>query len=139
MPNFIITNSIPVYDSIEIKVANIDGAKCKTVKKFLAVISKELAFPAYFGKNLDAFDEMINDLSWLLEEAVIIAITNFENLLENDETEDGDAKGLILSLLDQAADEQKNTKDGTPIRIIIEKTLEIESYLEENGLEFMKN
>lgn len=139
MPNFIVTKSIPVYDSVEIKVANIDGAKCKTVKKFLTVIAKGLSFPDYFGKNLDAFDEMINDLSWLLEEAVIIAITNFENLLENDETEDGDAKGLILSLLDQAADEQKNTKDGTPIRIIINDTPELENYLAENGLEFIKN
>lgn len=139
MPNFIITDSIINYNSEEILSITIDGKKCKNLEKFLKIIAEELKFPEYFGENLDAFDEMINDLSWLEQEAVVINIINFEHFIEIDTSEDGDSKGLVLSLLDQAADEQKIGKDGTPIKIIIKNEEDLDEYLEENGIEFLRN
>ena len=138
MPNFIISNTIPEYNDVDILVANIDGAKCKSLKKFFAVIAKELRFPEYFGHNLDAFDEMINDLTWLGYEAVIIIITNFEDLLILEEEDEEDNKGLVMSLLDQASDDQQQIKDGIPIKIIIKNESDLEEYLNSNGIEFMK-
>ena len=139
MPNFILSTTIPEYNTEDILVAKIDGSKSKTLVKFFTVISKELYFPDYFGANLDSFDEMINDLTWLEQEAVIIVITHFDDLLKNEVMEDDeDCKGLILSLLDQAADDQKNTKDGIPIKIIIEMNSEVIQYLNEMGIEFLK-
>ncbi len=139
MPNFIISKKIPEYSDVDILVANIDGAKCKTLDKFFKVIAKELRFPDYFGNNLDAFDEMINDLTWLGYEAVIITITNFGQLLELEEDEDEDNKGLVISLLDQAADDQQQIKDGIPIKMIIKLEPNLEQYLDDNGIEFIRN
>lgn len=138
MPNFIISNTIPEYNDVDILVANIDGSKCKSLKKFFSEIAKELRFPEYFGHNLDAFDEMINDLTWLGYEAVIIIITNFEDLLILEAEDEEDPKGLIVSLLDQAADDQQQIKDGIPIKIIIKKEPNLEEYLDSNGIEFIK-
>ncbi len=142
MPNFVISKNIPEYNSEDILVAHLDGKKCKTLEKFFKSIASELKFPDYFGNNLDSFDEMINDLTWLEEEAVIIIIKNLESLLIDaiDESEeDEDYKGLILSLLDQAADDQKNIKDGLPIKIIVEKSTISEEYLDGIGIEYLKN
>jgi RNAse (barnase) inhibitor barstar len=139
MPNFVISKNIPEYNTDDILVANIDGEKCKTLKKFYSIIEKELLFPDYFSRNLDSFDEMINDLTWLEQEAVIIIIKNFDSFLEKEELEEEDNKGLIMSLIDQAADEQSHIKDGVPIKIIIEFQTELEAYLETNGIEFIKN
>ena len=140
MANFIVTDKIPNYDSSEIIIAKIDGKKSKTLAKFYKTIGKELNFPEYFGGNLDAFDEMINDLTWLEHEAAIIIITNLEELLADEENEeDEDIKGLILSLLDQAADEQKVGTEGTPIKILIEKSDFTENYLNEIGIDFLRN
>lgn len=139
MPNFIISKKIPEYSDVDILVANIDGSKCKTLNKFFKEIAKALRFPAYFGHNLDGFDEMINDLTWLGYEAVIIIITNFGQLLELEEDEEEDNKGLVISLLDQAADDQQQIKDGIPIKIIIQSEPNLEDYLDANGIEFIRN
>jgi RNAse (barnase) inhibitor barstar len=138
MSNFIITDTIADYNTEEILSFTLDGKKCTTLEEFLELIAVELKFPNYYGHNLDAFDEMINDLSWLEQEAIVINIINFQHFIENDTSEDGDSKGLILSLLDQAADEQKIGKDGTPIKIMIKNEDDLEKYLDENGIEFLR-
>lgn len=40
-------------------------------------------FPNYFGENWDAFEECLRDLSWLNYEAIVLVITDTENLLLN--------------------------------------------------------
>lgn len=40
----------------------IDGKDCLSTKALFKTFSKKLAFPDYFGKNWDAFNECINDL-----------------------------------------------------------------------------
>lgn len=49
--------------------AHIDGKMVESKGEFIAAAGKALAFPDYahgrgFGKNWDAFEEMINDMSW---------------------------------------------------------------------------
>jgi hypothetical protein len=139
MPNFILSNDKPEYDAVEILLVNIDGKSCKTLDTFYKIIGSQLKFPDYFGENLDAFDEMITDLTWLEEDAIIIKIINFDALLSDEVLEDEeDCKGLILSILDSAADDQKNGTEGTPIKIILDKNEDIETFLEEFGIEFIK-
>ena len=41
-------------------------------------------FPDYFGGNWNAFDECINDLSWLTSEQYVILISKTDKLLVND-------------------------------------------------------
>jgi RNAse (barnase) inhibitor barstar len=44
---------------------NLYGQKMKTKKNLFDEFNKLLHFPIYFGNNWDAFDECINDLTWL--------------------------------------------------------------------------
>ena len=56
-------------------IATIDGQKATSMKDFHEQIGEALNFPDYSGKNLDALDEMLNDLEWIREEKVILYIT----------------------------------------------------------------
>jgi hypothetical protein len=42
----------------------LDGSQIRDKAGFLAATAAALDFPTYFGHNWDAFEEMVNDLSW---------------------------------------------------------------------------
>lgn len=44
---------------------NIDGRRVNDKQEFLTAIGQAFAFHDYYGRNWDAFEEMINDLSWM--------------------------------------------------------------------------
>jgi hypothetical protein len=62
----------------------IRGRKCHTKQAFFDEVGAALQFPYYFGENWDAFDECINDLTWLPAQEYILIISNAEQLLMND-------------------------------------------------------
>jgi RNAse (barnase) inhibitor barstar len=43
----------------------VDGRRARTRKQVLSAIGRALRFPDYYGRNLDALDELITDLGWL--------------------------------------------------------------------------
>lgn len=57
----------PLVDALQAhgwRVFVIDGKMVKDKTAFLRVAGQALAFPDYAGHNWDAFEELINDLSW---------------------------------------------------------------------------
>ncbi len=76
-------------------IIEINGNNLKSLRDFYEEIAKVLHFPDYFGFNLDSFDELINDLSWIEDEKLAIYINNSENFLLNERNE-----SKILTLLD---------------------------------------
>jgi len=42
----------------------IDGEKINSKESLLGSIARSMRFPSYFGKNWDALEDSINDLSW---------------------------------------------------------------------------
>ena len=64
-------------------VASIDGNDCKTWNDFLKEIGVALKFPSYYGQNIHAFRDCMNDLSWMEKRNIILFINNSEQLLEN--------------------------------------------------------
>lgn len=40
------------------------------------VVAKALEFPEYFGRNWDALDECLRDLTWLRASGYVLALTN---------------------------------------------------------------
>src|SRR5262245_57765695 len=44
----------------------------RSKEKLLAVLSGKLRFPGYFGWNWDAFEECLNDLTWLPPGPIIL-------------------------------------------------------------------
>lgn len=65
----------------EILEFRLDGATIKTAADFYKAISLALSFPAYFGENLDAFYDCLNDLEWIGQTTIIIQIDSYEELL----------------------------------------------------------
>lgn len=77
----------------------IDGKECPTLKKFYENIGEQLQFPDYFTYNLDSFDELMNDLSWIIEPQIILLIINFDLFLDQEENQKQKA---IIQILDNA-------------------------------------
>lgn len=65
-------------------VFELDGTKCTTLREFYETIAKAMEFPDDFGFTLDSFDEMLNDLSWIEDESVVVFIKNSEAFLEKE-------------------------------------------------------
>ena len=50
-------------------------------RSLIRSIAKSLLFPEYCGENWDAFDECINDLSWLTAKNIAIVLEKADDLL----------------------------------------------------------
>ena len=134
MANYKILNTTSTKHSTEkTLVANIDGEQVDTLEKFYQELIVQLKFPDNFGRNLDAFDEMINDLDWLEETTICLVFKNYDNFLseENDE-----AREIILTILDDAAEEWKRDADTKKLRMYIEPSELAEDDLETIGLDY---
>ncbi len=79
----------------------LDGRKMKTLSGVFAEFASGLEFPDYFGFNGAAFDECLNDLSWLNPNGICIVILFAEQLLA---TESGEI-GWLLQVLEDACKE----------------------------------
>lgn len=93
-------NNLNISDSPEAmddwSLLRIDSKKCRTLEDFYVAIAEALHFPDYFGSNLDSFDELMNDLSWIEDERLLIFFFNSESFLVSERNEK-----KVLALLDQ--------------------------------------
>jgi RNAse (barnase) inhibitor barstar len=134
MANYTILSTTSTKHSTEkTLVANIDGQQVDTLEKFYQELIVQLKFPDDFGRNLDAFDEMINDLDWLDESTICLVFKNYDDFLseENDE-----AREIILTILDDAAAEWKRDEDTKKLRMYIEPSELAVDDLETIGLDY---
>jgi RNAse (barnase) inhibitor barstar len=120
-------------------IATIDGQKATSMKDFHEQIGEALNFPDYSGKNLDALDEMLNDLEWITEEKVILYITNSNDWLSKEKS---DEKILsLIDIFDATAEDWKWMEEEEDIakkelRIIFEDSARIRTLLEEQEIPF---
>lgn len=57
-------------------VAVLDGSHCRTMKSFLKGIGEVFKFPSYYGPNLNALNDCLNDLEWLNKPNYVFFITH---------------------------------------------------------------
>jgi RNAse (barnase) inhibitor barstar len=134
MANYTILNSLSDKHSTEkTLVVVVDGAQIDTLNKFYEQLIVQLKLDNDFGRNLDAFDEMINDLDWLDEKYIHLIFRNYDSFLseENDESRE-----IILTILDDAAAEWKRDEDTKKLRMYIEPSELAEDDLETIGLDY---
>lgn len=82
-------------------ICYLDASKMKTLNGVFAEFATTLEFPSYFGFNSAAFDECLNDLSWLKPNGICIVISVAEQLLTDESSE----IGWLLQLLEEACKE----------------------------------
>jgi len=86
-------------------IGQIDGLKATSMKEFHEQIGLAMEFPEYSGKNLDALDEMLNDLEWIKQEKVILYIKNSADWLSKEKGDD--RIFTILDIFDATAEDWK--------------------------------
>jgi len=64
----------------------IDGLLCDTMEKIYSTLKTQLSLPDYFGNNLDALSDVLNDLGWIKEKKVKMIVINKEALLKNEKS-----------------------------------------------------
>lgn len=89
------------YAENHVRYVFIDGNGCSSLKDCYATLRRQLSLPDYFGNNLDALEEVLEDLEWISEEKVKVIFLNRESLLKNDRK-----KEAFLDIF-TAADNQK--------------------------------
>ena len=72
------------YAENNIRYVFLDGRACKKMDACFTTLQEQLSIPAYFGKNLDALEEVLDDMEWIKEEKIKIIISHTNSLLEND-------------------------------------------------------
>jgi RNAse (barnase) inhibitor barstar len=85
-------------------IASIDGKLCNRLDFFLEEIGRVFNFPDYYGKNMNALNDCLNDLEWLQKENYILIINNFEFFFKENE----DDKFYILKFLKDVSKEWRN-------------------------------
>ena len=106
-------DSIPNFPA-HVFVAEIDGAKARTLRGFYPRIAKILLFPDYFGKNLDALLDALCSLEVLGNQEIVLLITNANLFLSKEKEE---KKAAALQIL-QAAEKPENRYDTVKFRVI---------------------
>jgi RNAse (barnase) inhibitor barstar len=98
----IITLAGGYYAENNTRYVFIDGLACKKLDRCFSTLQEQLSIPGYFGKNLDALEEVLEDLDWIKEKKIKIIIYNSTALLEDDTLK----KGIFLDILHSVANEK---------------------------------
>lgn len=61
----------------------INGNKITSKADFFQISAEIMNFPDYFGENWDAFNDCINDLSWLPANGYLLLYTQPDNFAQN--------------------------------------------------------
>jgi RNAse (barnase) inhibitor barstar len=121
-------------------IASVDGKKSTSIKDFHEKIATAMKFPDYSGKNLDALDEMLNDLEWIEEQKVIIFIDHSSEWLSKEKSEE-----KILSVIDifdataedwKWLDEEEEGIAKKELQIVFQDSERIRSLLEDQEIPF---
>jgi hypothetical protein len=113
-----------------------DGNLVKNLDDFYKACNEGFQFPDYFGENLDAFYELINDLDWLEKKGFYITIKNYDAWM-SDDVED---KMMCIEMLYQTAIEwqevpnyegEEEYRIASDFRIYIDKNSSILNDLKE--------
>ena len=95
--------------NIELKgsyyVAVINGDDCQDWESFFKNIGITFKFPEYYGQNLAAFEDCINDLSWIRQDNYLLIINESSQLLSKGIQEDD--QEYLKNLFDKISENWK--------------------------------
>jgi|688.fasta_scaffold267104_2 RNAse (barnase) inhibitor barstar len=76
----------------------IDGEQCTTMDLFYDAIIRAMQLPDYFGRNLDALDEVLSDLSWIDYGVKFLIIQNSDELLKDEKEMFGELLATLMEV-----------------------------------------
>lgn len=108
MPNFLVTKNLEL--PADYSIIELDGHKTLTLRGFYEEIGDALAFPEEFGFTSESLDEMLNDLSWLEDEKIVVYISPSEYFIEKERNPE--KIGTLLNLLDAICEDWRWEDDS---------------------------
>lgn len=102
----------------DVWIAEIDGAKARTMRSFYPRVAKSLHFPAYFGKNLDALFDCICSLDDIEPKKVVLLIHDSSEFLSKEKEA---KKAAVLDLL-RDAEKPSNRYDGKQFSVELSRS-----------------
>lgn len=103
MNNLFITDS--PEELADYSLITVDAKLCKTLSQFYETLAEKLFFPDYFESTMDSLDELLNDLSWIEDERLLIYFKNSSEFLINERNEKNLAS--LLELFDVTCEDWK--------------------------------
>ena len=91
----------------------INGNAVEDKAQFLRAAGEAWMFPPYYGHNWDAFEEMVNDLSWLEAAGTVVLYDRVHRLAATQP----DAWRIALSILQAAAGTWQ--REGRPFYVLL--------------------
>lgn len=103
------------------------GAKMRSYQGLYDEFAAALQFPYYFGENMAAFDECLSDLEWLSGSCFILAISDADLLLDQEDREAlphliGRLAELAGEWNEPASDVGEYLRDPTPFHVLFHVT-----------------
>jgi RNAse (barnase) inhibitor barstar len=93
-------------------VGRLRGREMRTKAALFDEFAAALQFPDYFGRNWDALDECLNDLSWLPGRAYLLLVSDALAVLSEERPE---AFATLVAVLQRAGEEWAHRKlEGNP-------------------------
>jgi RNAse (barnase) inhibitor barstar len=101
-------------EKANMQFAVVDGKGVDDKASFIKAIGESLAFPSYSAKNWDAFEESMNDLSWLPSDNGYVIVFDHAGVFEAAQPK------AFMTALDILGDVCKSWGDaGTPMLILV--------------------
>ncbi|MEM9887465.1 MAG: barstar family protein [Bacteroidota bacterium] len=86
-------------------IAAIDGNLCNKIDSFLSEIAIAFKFPDYYGSNMNALNDCINDLEWLDSNNYILVINHSKAFLKDESIEN---RNSVYNFLKEVENEWAN-------------------------------
>ena len=120
------------------------GRRCADRRGLFQEFAAAFQFPDYFGENFDALDECLCDMKWLQADAYVVALTNADAVLPNDDA----GFDTLMSVLGSAAMEWHRStalgaaeRPSVPFRVLLhvapDKQGALKARLERAGVPFV--
>lgn len=84
----------------ELALFRIDARAARTRSAVLGLISRTLSFPSWFGRNWDALEDCLTDLSWIEGPGLVIVIDGFSTYAKADP----DGFAILLDIFKSSAE-----------------------------------
>ena len=98
------------------RLFHLDGRRARSKASFLHAAAEAMHFPAYFGRNWDAFEECINDLAWAPAPGYVLLYEHVWWLACEDPTAWRTARAILHDACRNWASQ------GTPFLVLLRQT-----------------
>ena len=98
--------------ALGLAVRKLDAASIKTKSQFLGLLGRALTFPSWYGRNWDALEDCLTDLSWIEDGGLLVEVEGYATYAQADP----DGFAILLDIFKTSAEYWRS--EGRPFWVI---------------------